>query len=124
MKEININNLYISSALETPGQSGVFARKAFGLNDTVLYMNGELLSEPTRTSIQVAEEKHIEDKIGAFINHNCNPSCKIDGYRVLAAKDISSGEEITFDYSKNEKLLANPFICSCCNKLISGSADI
>jgi hypothetical protein len=121
MKEISINSLYIKSTDEGPGQSGVFARKLFNSGETVLYLDGLILNRPTRTSIQVSEEKHIEDKIGAFINHNCNPTCKIEGYKVVAIDDIGIDDQITFDYSKNETIMASPFVCACCNKLISGS---
>tara|TARA_Y100000034_G_C6851291_1_gene386243 strand:+ start:385 stop:759 length:375 start_codon:yes stop_codon:yes gene_type:complete len=121
MKKINLNNLYISSIEDTPGQSGVFAKESFSPGDTILYLNGEVTGSPSRTSIQIGEGKHIEDKIGAFINHSCYPSCKIEGPRVVADKNISPSDQITFDYSKNETILASPFICSCCNKLISGN---
>jgi hypothetical protein len=121
MKKINLNNLYISSIKNIPGQSGIFAKDSFSPGDTVLYLNGEVVGLPTRTSIQIGEGKHIEDKIGAFINHSCYPSCKIEGHRVVAGKEISTSDQITFDYSQNETILASPFICSCCNKLISGN---
>tara|TARA_Y100000310_G_C20525782_1_gene735954 strand:+ start:681 stop:1055 length:375 start_codon:yes stop_codon:yes gene_type:complete len=121
MKKINLNNLYISSIKNIPGQSGVFSKESFAPGDTILYLNGEVVGFPSRTSIQIGENKHIEDKIGAFVNHSCYPSCKIEGNRVVADKEISPSDEITFDYSKNETTLASPFICSCCNKLISGN---
>ena len=121
MKDLDLNSLCIAPITNKPGQSGIFAKRKFDANQTVLYLSGEVLHRPTRTSIQVAKNKHIEDKIGAFINHNCNPSCKIDGHKVIAIKEINVDDEVTFDYSDNETVMAGPFICSCCNKLISGS---
>ena len=73
----------------------------------------------TRTSISVGEGRHVEDRIGMYINHSCNPSCKIDGLNVVAIKSIKVGEEITFDYS-SEGELASPFYCNCCDKYIDG----
>lgn len=121
MKEISINSLYIESTSEGPGQSGVFARKPFNSGDTVLCLDGPTLEFPTRTSIQVSQRKHIEDKIGAFINHSCNPTCRVEEYRIVAIKDIEADDQITFNYSENETIMASPFICACCNKLINGS---
>ena len=121
MKKIKLNNLYLSSIKNIPGQSGIFAKEAFASGDTILYLNGEVAQVPSRTSIQTGEGRHIEDKIGAFINHNCSPSCKIDGPRVVALKKINPNDEITFDYSDSETTLASPFVCACCNKLISGN---
>jgi hypothetical protein len=116
---MKLDSIRISTALGIVGQTGIFSNQDFKSGDIVLSLSGEVLPMPTRTSIKVAEEKHIEDSVGNFINHNCKPSCKINGIKVIALRDIKSGEEITFDYSKNEDKLANPFICSCCNRLIS-----
>jgi len=121
MKKINLNNLYISSIKNIPGQSGVFAKDSFSSGDTILYLNGEVANIPSRTSMQIGDGRHVEDKIGAFINHNCDPSCKIEGPRVVASREINPNDEITFDYSESETILASPFICACCNKLISGN---
>jgi len=116
---MKLNSIRISTALGIVGQNGIFSNQGFKSGDTVLSLTGEVSPNPTRTSIKVAEKEHIEDSVGNFINHNCNPSCKIDGIKVIALKNIKNGEEITFDYSKNEDKLANPFICSCCNRLVS-----
>jgi len=117
---MSLNNLRISSVLDIPGQSGVFSNQNFNSGDTVLVLRGRIVTEATRTSIQVSDLDHIEDEIGHYINHNCNSTCKIEGRNVVAARDISIDDEITFDYSKSEEVIANPFVCACCNKLISG----
>ena len=82
--------------------------------------NGELVSEPTRTSIQIDEKSHVEDEVGGCINHSCQPSCKVNTFFVIALRDIKKGEEITFDYNQNEDTLASPFECGCCSKTIKG----
>jgi len=75
--------------------------------------------EKTRTSIQVGENRHVEDQMGMYINHSCHPSCVIDGMNVVAIKNIKVGEEITFDYAC-EGELASPFTCNCCGNYIDG----
>ena len=120
---MNLNSLRISSALELSGQSGVFSNQKSNSGDIVLVLSGRVVTEATRTSIQVSDLDHIEDEIGHYINHNCNSTCKIEGRNVVAARDISVDDEITFDYSQSENVIASPFICACCNKLISGKQD-
>lgn len=70
--------------------------------------------------------KELEQK-GVF-NHSCNPNCGFDGsIKLVAIKDISAGEELTFDYAFCESLIVeedslNDFECNCgsenCRKLI------
>jgi hypothetical protein len=120
LKQMRLNSIRISSALGLSGQSGVFSNQKFNSGHLILTLSGKTLSNPTRGSIQVSDTDHIEDKIGNFINHNCNPTCEIVNHNVVAIKDIDIDDEITFDYSRNENVLANPFICACCNKLIDG----
>jgi len=100
---------------------GVFANRSFQVNDVVWNLsNGETIIHPTRTSIQVMGDLHVEDPIGSFVNHSCYPTCVVDGFDIVAIKDIVSSDEITFDYSKNEDMMASPFVCRCCGHLISG----
>lgn len=62
--------------------------------------------------------------IKLYINHSCNPNCGILGdIKGVAMREISPGEEITFDYA----MLDNDnysFKCSCgsknCRKIITG----
>jgi hypothetical protein len=117
------SNLYISSALNTPGHSGVFASTPFEEGEVVLRLTGTIIDSPSRSSIQIGEGLHIEDEIGAFINHSSLPSCTIRGADVVAAKDIEVDGEITFDYSKSEDTLACPFVCSDTGDYISGKRN-
>ena len=82
--------------------------------------HGWFVKEPTRTSIQNSEHIHIEHEIGSCINHSCRPSSKVNSFFVVASRDIKEGEEITFDYNKNEDIIASPFECNCCGKMILG----
>ena len=101
---------------------GVFANRSFQAGEIVCDLsNGEIVLSPPRPSIQLKEGVHVEDPIGTYINHSCNPTSKIDDSWVVAVADIPSGTEVTFDYSQNEDMLASPFICRCCGRLITGS---
>lgn len=89
--------------------------------DTVIYtLSGTILNQPTKTSIQISKNEHIEDELGQYINHNCNPNVKIVDKYVISLKQISDGDSITFNYNDSEDKLSNPFICNCCNKEIIG----
>jgi hypothetical protein len=78
-------------------------------------------STPTRTSICIGPYLHAEDPVGSFINHSCNPSCKVDGSEIVALFNLPAGMEVTFDYTENEGPLASPFTCLDCGKLLTGS---
>lgn len=103
---------------------GVFANRTFQVGEIVCDLSdGEIIPNPTRTSIQLKEGVHVEDPIGTYINHSCSPTSKIEGSWVVAVVDIASGTEVTFDYSQNEDMLASPFTCKCCGRLIAGSKE-
>ena len=100
---------------------GVFANRSFQAGNVVWDLsNGETIMHPTRTSIQVMGDVHVEDPRGAFVNHSCRPTCVVDGWNIVAIKDIAGSDEITFDYSQNEDMMASPFVCRCCGRLING----
>jgi hypothetical protein len=110
--------LYIK---DDEGYKGVYSRVACPAN-TMLYslMGGDPTKVPTRTSIQIAKDLHIEDEIGSCINHSCSPSCSIKDFFVVTLRDIEVGEEITFNYNENEDVVSSPFKCGCCGKMILG----
>jgi hypothetical protein len=78
----------------------------------------ETTDTPTRTSIEICKNLHVEDRIGIYMNHDCNPTCNIQGYKVIALKNMLAGDEVTFDYEENETTISSPFVCRCCGKLI------
>lgn len=62
-------------------------------------------------------------------NHSCNPNAGVKGQMLLIARrNISSGEEICFDYETTEqgKVDGLPFRCHCgsktCREVITGKA--
>ena len=91
------------------------------LPNTVIYvLTGKVLSSPTRTSIQISNSKHIEDKLGKYINHSCDPSVRVEDNKLISVKEINDSDSITFNYNDTEDLMSNPFKCHCCDKIIGG----
>jgi len=104
---------------------GVFARRALAKGDRILDIEGEPVPAPTRHSIQLNLDLHIEctTTIGAeemrarfpwrFLNHCCDPNASVVGRTLVARRAIAAGEEITFDYTTTEAAMAEPFRCGC-----------
>ena len=114
IKEINGEN----------NNKGLFADQAYDNGSIVLFLSGNYISEPTRTSIQVGGQ-HLESIEGGYINHHCDPNTKIVVPNftmpfVSATKNIEIGEELTFNYETTEAELAHPFKCDCHGKWIKG----
>ena len=110
---------------EHNGEYGVYTTKEYSAGSPVrVFESYTLVDNPTRTSIQIGPGNHIEDRIGKYVNHSCSPTCEIDGIRIVAIKDVAKGDEITFDYNKNEDLMASPFKCACCGKMITGAKNV
>tara|TARA_B100001741_G_C16527901_1_gene588028 strand:+ start:743 stop:1105 length:363 start_codon:yes stop_codon:yes gene_type:complete len=102
--------------------SGLFSSQYIEKDSLVLSLGEPKLDHPTRTSIQI-HSKHVEHSLGAYINHNCEPSAYVDSdySQILARRDIQPNEEITIDYLQTESKMAESFYCNCCDeKLISG----
>ena len=108
------------------GMRGLFANRTFNKGEVILLLKGNWFKEPTRTSIQVGKDKHIENYEGGHINHHCNPSANIiiipdvEPAIVVANKTIFKGKEITFDYETTEVDMAEPFKCECHGNWIQG----
>lgn len=94
----------------TLNEKGLFATKNYLKNDIVLILSGDTYSYPTRETIYVSNNLHIHDKYGMYMNHSFTPSTYIDNNNVIAYIDIQIGDELTFDYNKNEINMAAPFM--------------
>ncbi len=86
--------------------------KEFSLEEAIA--KGELESNV----LQVAEKGYIDfEEPGVLVNHSCNPNAGITkSLMLIAIRDISTGEEITFDYSTTMDEDYWTMKCSCGEK--------
>jgi len=133
--KLEIEGVYVKES--TLQGKGVFAVKDFKKNDLVLEIDDTHVVEDEN---KLTPEQHafdldyLEDKIvlmqepEKYINHSCNPNTYVktkSGVRqVLAMRDISKGDEITYDYSINGDN-EGTFECRCgsknCRKIYQGN---
>ena len=57
--------------------------------------------------------KHYVDGYVMYMNHSCNPNCKIENKVITAVRDIRANEQLTFDYHTTESIISSPFECGC-----------
>ncbi|HUP18650.1 MAG TPA: SET domain-containing protein-lysine N-methyltransferase [Gemmatimonadota bacterium] len=85
---------------------------------------------PTRLTVQVGDDEHVEVGGLATLNHSCDPNVRLDVERmeVVAERDIEPGEELTFFYPSTEWEMAEPFDCACggprCVGVVRGARDL
>lgn len=101
---------------------GLFSSKDVKKGEVLFELIGPIISEPTRTSIQLQENLHVENELGSLVNHSCNANATVDRSlkAIVSIRHIEAGEEITFNYNENEDALASPFVCRCCGNVIQG----
>lgn len=118
--------------------SGIFAKAPIKKGEILFVKNGHILRNEEKYSHSVIDcywpiddghvlgaQTDVEcDTVKLFINHSCDPNCGLKGINTgIAMRNISSGEEITFDYSTldNEDY---SFKCCCgssqCRGVVTG----
>lgn len=124
----------ISNKLEVRSNSdinniGTFAIEQLLQDSLVFIKGGHILTRDQMYSLNkidsywpiddnyvlAAKNKEEFSLVKLYINHSCSPNCGIRGDIVgVAMRDISVGEEVTFDYAflDNED---NRFKCTCCS---------
>jgi len=81
-------------------------------------------------TVQINNQEHILDQLLESMNHSCSPTTYVDTHRmqVLAEKDISPGEELTFFYPSTEWEMDRPFQCNCqspqCIGFVTGAKNL
>ena len=97
--------------------SGLFVVRPVRKNEILITYDGPTLDHPTRYSIQVDENRHIEGtpESNAYLNHSCAPNTFVDwkGVYLRALRDIAAGDELTCNYLTTDWELHEKFICSC-----------
>ena len=93
--------------------NGVFAKKAIRRGETICFMQGKsctlhemigIFDDDRKVGsdpLGIDDEMYIDlDELYRSINHSCSPNAFISGKNELVAlRDISEREEITYDYS-------------------------
>jgi hypothetical protein len=107
------------------GEYRLHANVAFAAGDVLFAIEGREADRPSRFSLQVDRDIHIEVREGAtleeqldtcywrFLNHSCDPNVVIRGRNVLALRPIQAMEELAFNYNTTEFDMAEPFSCRC-----------
>lgn len=121
---------------------GVYAEVPINADEVVFIMEGETTATPSRISVQIGMDTHIDidsealqDPAGVpegffwqYLNHSCEPSVYIKGRSIYAMRPLQPGDHITFDYNTTELHMASPFACECgsvhCLETIRGFAHL
>lgn len=111
---------YLSTSVEakeTDIGKALFAKEDIGKDEILIRLGGRILKNPTRTSLQVGEGKHLEGpgRMDDFLNHSCdaNGYMNFDDLTFRSKRKIKKGEELTFNYLTTEWDMANKFECRC-----------
>ncbi len=98
-------------------QRGLFATRPFRKDEVLINFDGPLIDHPTRYSIQIDENLHIEGtpESNAFLNHSCMPNTYVDwkSLSLRALRDIGASEELTNNYLTTDWEVHERFICTC-----------
>src|SRR5512134_973385 len=100
------------------------------------YTKGEVICEipsdnvvnkATRFTVQIGRNEHTDVGKLAALNHSCDPNVILDTENMLmvALRDVSKGEELSFFYPSTEWEMDAPFICLCgasnCIHVVAGA---
>ncbi len=120
-------------------ERGIFARKPIRKGEVIRIMGGIVVPKSDikkythhinfyaeNIALDISEDffiapTHEDLKRPATINHSCNPNAGFrDPITFIAIKNISSDEEIVFDYAFSQTCF-EPFICNCKSKYCRGT---
>jgi hypothetical protein len=123
--DCDLDSSHACTVRDLPFGAGLFALRRFAAGDAILTINGRMQSGPTRYSIQLDVDAHIEADAALpesemrtrhpwrFLNHSCEPNAGVAGRRLVALRSIEPGDQLTFDYTTTEADMAEPFDCHC-----------
>ncbi len=114
----------IIASTKSNGQRGLFSTAVLAPEEVLLTYDGPVLDHPTRLSIQIDDNKHIEGTgdSNAFLNHSCEPNAYVDWKDLClrAKRKIAAGEEITCSYFTTDYDLQEKFVCTCGSRTCKG----
>ncbi|OQR89230.1 hypothetical protein THRCLA_09844 [Thraustotheca clavata] len=104
----------------SPGYSSCIAAVNIKVGDVIGTTIGTVYPTPTRFTIQMSLEKHVEIFGGMqYANHHCSPNASFimsetePEVTLVAIKPITKGDHITFDYNTTEWDMDEKFVCNC-----------
>ncbi len=122
-------NLWVPNHLKIVYQPlrglSLFSNKNFKKGEKIFFKGKIVEADKAAPEAVQIDERHFLDTYNYvpedFINHNCNPSTKIDIQKrcFIAIKNIPKNTEITFNYLTTEydmKKLGTDFVCHCGSK--------
>ena len=106
----------------------LITKQAYTRGDVICEIpTDKIVSKPNRFTVQIDRDKHTEVGKLAVLNHSCEPNVILDteNLRVIAARNIEAGEELSFFYPSTEWEMDAPFICLCgsssCIHVVAGA---
>ena len=106
---------------QTNGMKGLFAQTDFESGEVLFEVEGPMMEQPSRTSVQIGLKQHVDVAAPAkYINHSCFANVSLVERKFVATRPIKIGDEIQFDYNQNEEELSDPFTCRDCGQIIKG----
>jgi len=107
----------VGPSLRPDGQKCLRANAEISENEILITYDGPIIDHPTRYSIQIDDNRHIDgtEASNAYLNHICAPNAYVDwsGVYLRALRDIARGEEITCNYLTTDWELHEKFVCHC-----------
>lgn len=116
---------YPVGILRQHGRFHVLAGSPIPKGAHIMDLIGELSSRPSRYSVQVDVNLHVETRVPVqgdasldscqvrYMNHSCKPNTRFLNRQVIALHNIEEREELTFDYNTTEWEMAEAFVCTC-----------
>ena len=102
------------------GFNGLFSTEDFLENTIIHRLDGPIYETPSRTTIEIGVNKHVDDEFGIYMNHSFEPNCIIKDECIVSLKSIKIGDELTFNYNENESSMSCPFIDNKTKKKVFG----
>jgi SET domain-containing protein len=108
---------------------GLFAQHEYKKGSTLLVLHGMRIDSNhpklSHRAVQISKNSFVEPQRFSgiwYLNHSCEPNAYVDMKRLIARRDIKTGEEITADYSLFITFPEWDMECECktahCRKLI------
>jgi|ERR1041385_5239481 SET domain-containing protein len=127
-KEVDAGQVFVLKTSAIHG-TGAFAKQLIGRDERVVEYRGEKISrtesmrrcaENNQYIFRLSDEYDLDGDVewnpGRFLNHSCQPNCEAfledGGIWIVALRDVSAGEELTFNYGFDLEDYRN-YPCNC-----------